>query len=75
MADVRSSCMLTLENMLLCAEISLSVGHFVGLMCITGEAGINHISRVTFIGIRHVCLTVFTNISRIAQPRQKQYCT
>lgn len=39
-------------------------------MHLNGKAGINYISRVTFIGIRHVNLRVFTNTSMIAQPQQ-----
>lgn len=39
-------------------------------MHLNGKAGINYISRVTFIGICHVSLRVFTNTTMIAQPQQ-----
>lgn len=72
-ADVRSSCMLILENMLMCKEIGLQGRQIVDLMYITVKFGINHISRVTLIGIFHVCLKVFINTARMAQPWQKQH--
>lgn len=64
-ADVRSSCMLILENILMCKETGLQVRQIVGLMYITVKVGINHISRVTVIGIFHVYLKPFTNTARM----------
>lgn len=57
----------------MCKEISLQVRQIVGLMYITVKADINHISRVALIGIFHVCLMVFTNTARMAEPWQKQH--
>lgn len=67
-ADMRSSCMLILENILMCKEISLQVRQIVCLMYITVEAGINHTGRVTLIGVFHLCLKGFTITARMAQP-------
>lgn len=60
--------MLILENILMCEEIGLQGRQTLGLMYITVKAGIKHISRGTLIGIFHMCLKVFTNTARMAEP-------
>lgn len=64
--------MLILENTLI-VEIGLQVRQIVGLMYITVKAGINHISKVTLIGIFHVGPKVFTDTTGMAQPWRKQH--